>query len=41
MARGSISFRPGMLREGFTEEACPEFNLQGKVRISQAKEKRA
>lgn len=41
MGRGIISFRPGMLREGFLAEACPQLNLQAKIGINQANEKKA
>lgn len=41
MGRGIISSRPGMLKGGFMEEACPQFSLQAKIGISQAKEKEA
>lgn len=40
MGRGIISFRPGMLREGFMVEACPQLNLQAKIGINQANEKK-
>lgn len=41
MGRGIISFRPGMLREGFMEKACPQLSLLAKIGIRQAKEKKS